>query len=123
MVQIAQKYTDQATQKQYLEAVQKFRLPYWDYFWPRDYEATFTGVLIHETKTKFPYSFQLPQIFHLSSLKIRKAPDNSWDIVDNPFKEYNFPESTQDPHFDIRGVDFLANYNSVRHALVQTLLY
>lgn len=43
MVEIAQTFADS---ERFLNAAQDFRLPYWDYYLPRDYEAVFPGVTI-----------------------------------------------------------------------------
>ena len=41
MVEIAQKF---ANSEKYLKEAQSFRLPYWDYYWPRSYETVFPGI-------------------------------------------------------------------------------
>jgi tyrosinase len=91
MVQVAQSYTDAKDKSIYLDAVQKFRLPYWDYYRPRDFESNFPGVVKNREDTNFPYKFGIPQIFTVSEVMVRKAPSNEWKSMPNPLKSFTFP--------------------------------
>jgi tyrosinase len=93
MVDIAQSYTKPEDKAMYLVAAQKFRLPYWDYFRPRDFNSNFPGVVNDGTDTNFPYTFGVPQIFTVSDVMTRIAPSNEWKSIPNPFKSYIFPKT------------------------------
>lgn len=93
MVDIAKSYTKAEDQTTYLLAAQKFRLPYWDYYRPRDFDSNFPGVVRNRSDTNFPYRFGIPQIFIVSEVMVRKAPSNEWTSIPNPFKSFKFPKT------------------------------
>jgi tyrosinase len=92
MVEIAQSYTSATDKSMYLEAAQKFRLPYWDYYRPRDHISTFPGVVENRKDTKFPYKFGMPQIFTVSEVRYKSAPSNEWKLMPNPLRSFTFPD-------------------------------
>lgn len=90
MVKRAQTFPDAGEQ---LKAVQKFRLPYWDYFRPRDYQTTFPGVLTGDGFTNFPYDFSVPQCLTVDRI-IVSEPQNGKPVrklIPNPLRSYTFP--------------------------------
>jgi tyrosinase len=93
MVEVAQSYTKAEDKNTYLEAVQKFRLPYWDYYRPRDFDSTFPGVVENGEDTHFPYNFGIPQIFTVSDVMVRLAPSNEWKPMPNPLRSFTFPKT------------------------------
>jgi tyrosinase len=119
MVTIAQSYTDKQHRDSYLQAVQKFRLPYWDYYRPRDYDVTFQGIVNPNGTTKFSYKFDMPQIFTLVEIKVLKAPTNVATPVKNPFQSYKFPDATI-ASGDDHGVKAVAAYNNVSYRSITT---
>ncbi|MCJ1439065.1 hypothetical protein MMC27_008456 [Xylographa pallens] len=79
-----------ATRKQdYVEAAKQFRLPYWDYYRPRDYQVTMPGVVKHGTTTA-PYDYHMPQIFTLQEVMVKTLPDEQLVAMSNPFLQYKF---------------------------------
>lgn len=82
-----------AREKQdYIEAAKQFRLPYWDYYRPRNYEVTVPGVFDGEITTA-PFDYHMPQIFTLPKVMIKTLPDNELREMDNPLFKYDFAES------------------------------
>ena len=85
-----------------LEAVQKFRLPYYDYFRPRDYETTFPGVTTKRTVDRqrnipgfdsFPFDFAVPQIFTLERVIVQEPINGQLrkSYIQNPLRSFWFP--------------------------------
>ncbi|KAK3319425.1 hypothetical protein B0H66DRAFT_603970 [Apodospora peruviana] len=92
MYTIAESYTDSAVRSRYLEAVQEFRLPYYDYFRPRGGEVTFN--LGGGRSKTFPWDFRLPDVFMEPTLTVRFAPDDKpKDGIPNPLYSYRFKDS------------------------------
>ena len=58
MTEIVESFTE-PFKSQYREAALRFRLPYWDYYRPRGYDATFPGVR-KEGETYFEIDFAVP---------------------------------------------------------------
>ncbi|KAM7189411.1 hypothetical protein V8F20_010141 [Naviculisporaceae sp. PSN 640] len=103
MVNIANKYTDSAVKARYLNAAQKFRLPYWDYYRARGPGFTVTRQEIRNKDLRdandwdlrappaeFPYDFRLPDIFMTKTVTIRSHPNNEPKSLDNPLYSYKF---------------------------------
>ena len=90
MVEISGKYDPPYRQK-YLDAAKAFRLPYLDYFRPRDGEVKFPGISQNATETSFPYNFRLPDILNEKKVALRLPPHDElrYDI-DNPLYTYKF---------------------------------
>ena len=80
----------------YIEAAKQFRLPYWDYYRPRNYKVTVPGVFDGEITTA-PYDYHMPQIFTLPKVMIKTLPDNELREMDNPLFKYDFAESDLSP--------------------------
>ena len=78
--------------KEYVEAAKLFRLPYWDYYRPRDYKVTMPGVFKNH-KTTSPYDYHMPQIFTLEDLMVKTLPDEKLVPMSNPFLQYRFVDS------------------------------
>lgn len=90
MVEIAKKY-DQPYQQKYLDAAKAFRLPYLDYFRPRDGEVKFPGLSRNPTETSFPYNFRLPDILNERKVALRLPPHDTLKYdIDNPLYSYKF---------------------------------
>jgi tyrosinase len=94
MIDIADKYTDATQKATYKEAVKKFRLPYWDYYRPRDYDARFPGVTRSDGTTYYPYDFRAPQILTVRTVKVRMYPDGRPEEIPNPLSRYKFPDES-----------------------------
>ncbi|CZT49606.1 uncharacterized protein RSE6_10479 [Rhynchosporium secalis] len=93
MAEIAGKYDEPHRQK-YLDAAKTFRLPYLDYFRPRDGKVEFPGLKPNASRTSFPYNFRLPDILNEEKIALRLPPNNelAYDI-DNPLYTYKFSEA------------------------------
>lgn len=93
MVEIAGRY-DEPHRKKYLDAAKTFRLPYLDYFRPRDGKVEFPGLGPNASQTTFPYNFRLPDILNEKKIALRLPPNNelAYDI-DNPLYTYEFSEA------------------------------
>lgn len=90
MVEIANKFGDE---KRWLNAVSRFRLPFWDYFQPRGGRVKFSG-------TKFAYDFALPSIFTTPEVRVLRPNKKDWErnkedweIVQNPLYTFLFPDA------------------------------
>ena len=75
---------------QYRRAAERFRLPYWDYYRPRDYDADFSGV-IKDGQTNFEVDFSVPQIFLLEKIMVHLPPHDSVKLENNPLRTFWFP--------------------------------
>ncbi|KAI9692221.1 MAG: hypothetical protein M1822_006451 [Bathelium mastoideum] len=114
MVKIAGDFHDS---KDHLDAAQKFRLPYWDYYRPRDYGVTFPGV-IRGKQTSFPYEFNIPQIFNLEKVVVRAAPEGNKKTLSNPLCSFWFPfEGGLDNERDWTLAQGFSKGHTVRHPL------
>ncbi len=92
MVEIAGKY-DPPHRQRYQTAAKAFRLPYLDYFRPRDGQVNFPGVQ-SGTQTSFPYNFRLPDILNEPKVALRIPPlDNIKYDIDNPLYTYKFSQA------------------------------
>ena len=104
MVKIANQFTDQTIQQNYLDACARFRFPYWDPCLPR------------ETSTQA--QFGVPRIVSSPSVYVRKPANPELLVqVDNPLYSFKFPTAVQplnNPDFSWEQKD-LANPN-VRHS-------
>ena len=85
----------------YIKAVMDFRLPYWDYFRPRDFRIEFPGINGRRDKhgnldpkdpgfTSYPYDFGVPQILTLEKV-IVQLPGGRSKLEENPLRTYWFP--------------------------------
>ena len=83
MVEIANKFGDE---KRWLNAVSRFRLPFWDYFQPRGSHVNFSG-------TSFAYDFALPSIFTTPEVRVLRPKEENWEIVQNPLYTFLFPDA------------------------------
>ncbi|KAI9656603.1 MAG: hypothetical protein M1821_004810 [Bathelium mastoideum] len=114
MVKIAGTFNDS---KDHLDAAQKFRLPYWDYYRPRDYAVNFPGV-IREKQTSFPYEFNIPQIFKLEKVVVLTAPQMRRETRSNPLCSFWFPfEGGLDNKRDWILAEGYSKGHTVRHPL------
>jgi tyrosinase len=82
------KITSERKQK-YDEAVKSFRLPYWDYYRPRDGPTTFPGVK-DGPRTDAPYNYRAPWIFTEPQIMVKTLPDDELKPMDNPFLQWKF---------------------------------
>lgn len=97
MLEIARTFKDPLKQK-YLDEVQRFRLPYWDYFRPRaKKDVSFRGIMwpksrqrLSKDETSFPYDFSIPQIFTVSKVMVRLPDQTELTEFDNPFASFDF---------------------------------
>lgn len=93
MLEIAESY-DAEYKDDYLEAVEWFRLPYWDYFRPRGASVTFPGV-VHDGETGFPYDYSVPRVLTDKTLMVFKSPKNIREELEgNPLCQFKFVDST-----------------------------
>ena len=83
MVEIADKFADK---KRWLNAVSRFRLPFWDYFQPRGNGVVFSG-------TSFAYDFALPSIFTTPEVRVLRPKKDDWEKVQNPLYTFLFPDA------------------------------
>lgn len=88
MREIALEFTDQ---EKHLKAAEEFRLPYWDYYRPRGYEAVFPGVVDERKSTSYPFDFGAPQIFMLEKVLLRLPPHGDAKFEYNPLRTFWFP--------------------------------
>jgi tyrosinase len=112
ILDIVEEYTKVSAERKsaYVDAAAKFRLPYWDYHRPRDYNAHFPGVFRKSTgefrqgSTYFPYDFCVPQILTLDKVKVKMYPDDELKEIDNPLSRFSFPNgSLSDNDWKIAG--------------------
>lgn len=93
MQQIAAQFDD----PKYRLAADKFRLPYWDYFHPREQKNTVFPGIGPGGKTSFPYDFRMPSVLKEEQLMVYRPktqePNDEKCLVpmDNPLKTFNFP--------------------------------
>lgn len=96
MVDIANSYNE-PHRARYVAACNDFRLPYLDYFRPRDGQVQFPGVAgnVRSPTTSFPYNFRLPDIFNAKTINVYVGPDDSLNSnFTNPLYSYEFSEAT-----------------------------
>ena len=100
MVEVAKRFPE-ADRPAQLAAVQKFRLPFWDYYRPRDYATSFPGIVTRKGLTSFPYDFSAPQVLTLEKLivvepvlKRDSAIAKITKAIDNPLRSFYFPIAT-----------------------------
>lgn len=95
MIDIADQYADTKTKNDYLAAALEFRLPYWDYYRPRDGPVNFPGVIDNGKTTSFNYDYRAPIIFTEAEVYARKPPNNSLEkMTSNPFSGFAFNSKT-----------------------------
>jgi tyrosinase len=93
MAKIAEDYPEHVRPK-YRAALKDFRLPYWDYYKPRNKRTTkMPGITGPRGTTSFDYDFALPQIFTVESVMIRRTSDDQLDSLQNPLNRFVFPSS------------------------------
>ena len=78
--------------QKHIDAVKEFRLPYWDYYRPRDYYIEFPGITDEagRVSTAYPFDFGVPQIFTLEKVIIR-LPSGKLKLESNPLCTFWFP--------------------------------
>lgn len=81
-----------ADKKTYKDALDNFRLPYYDYYRPRGGKTEFPGVFANN-KTVADYDYHLPLIFTTPQIMAKTLPDNEFVPVVNPFFNYRFEPS------------------------------
>ncbi|KAF2731878.1 Di-copper centre-containing protein [Polyplosphaeria fusca] len=92
MLDIAELYNE-PRKSDYKKAVEKFRLPFWDYHRPRDYNARFPGVRLGDATTFYPYDFRAPQIFTVANVKVQMYPDDREVQIPNPLNRFTYPDA------------------------------
>ncbi|KAK1753621.1 hypothetical protein QBC47DRAFT_430447 [Echria macrotheca] len=91
MVEIAGKY-DQPHRDRYQLAAKAFRLPYLDYFRPRDDRGVkWPGPREDQW---FKYDFRLPDVFNEPRINVKLAPSDTIKEIDNPLYAYRFKTET-----------------------------
>jgi tyrosinase len=97
MVNQALKYTDESTKTKYLEACDRFRLPYWDPCLPRQLGEDHSNDL--SSSSTLPYEFGIPKIVSKPKVFVKKQESSSeLSEVDNPLYQYKFPENFRYPN-------------------------
>src|SRR5947207_2181972 len=90
MTEIVESYPEHAKPK-YRAALKEFRLPYWDYYRPRNKRTTkFSGVKPGGTTT-FDYDFAIPQIFTVERVMVARTSDDKLESIENPLNRFVFP--------------------------------
>lgn len=87
MAEIAERFPE-AVRPRYRTALKEFRLPYWDYFRPRDIDNT------NQTNTfrkGTDYLFYLPRVFTTENLTVRRTSDDKRESIRNPLYRYINP--------------------------------
>ena len=89
MYEIAKRFS---TPQRHIDAVKEFRLPYWDYYRPRDYYTQFPGITgqFDGSQTSYPFDFGAPQIFTLEKVMLR-LPNGKMKLEYNPLRTFWFP--------------------------------
>ncbi|KAJ4248373.1 hypothetical protein NW762_012703 [Fusarium torreyae] len=111
---VAKRFSDspditEEDKEKYTAAAKKFRLPYWDYYRPRDYEVTIPGVVDGPTTTS-PYDYHAPQIFTMPEVMVKRLPDNKLVNMSNPFFQYAFESDDREKiEWEISGLDMSLN--------------
>lgn len=85
-----------AEKKAYRDALKMFRLPYWDYFRPRDRRKTTMPGVVKDGETVAPFDFHVPRIFTVSHVMIKSLPNNVPRLMENPFFNYKFKLGNMD---------------------------
>ena len=93
ILEIVEKYDDEALRETYRKAALEFRQPYWDAFRPRGGKVTFQGVRNSEG-TSFPYDFRIPTVLVTEKLNLRMWPKGDYQLIDNPLYDFNLPPET-----------------------------
>jgi Common central domain of tyrosinase len=94
MVKKAHEYSDESTQKKYLEACSRFRFPYWDPCLPRQLFPDPNTEL--DDTSGIPYEFGIPKIVSARKVFLRK-PQNPDQLIeeDNPLYQFRFPDGLE----------------------------
>ncbi|KAF5633744.1 tyrosinase precursor (monophenol monooxygenase) [Fusarium sp. NRRL 25303] len=102
--------------KKYLAAAQQFRLPYWDYYRPRDKtKTTFPGVTNpKDGTTTAPFDWGAPQIFTMPQVMVRRLPDNELIPMPNPFFQYTFSD---EQYAKIAATGFPQNFADIKQTI------
>ncbi|OAP60301.1 hypothetical protein AYL99_05303 [Fonsecaea erecta] len=83
---------DRAFQSKYLTAARAFRLPYWDYFRPRDVDAKFPGIKLEGNRTRHDYDFRMPDILNVREVMVRVPPYDKLTVQSNPLYNFKFTD-------------------------------
>lgn len=87
---------------EHVEAVKKFRLPFWDYFRPRGGNIRFPGVRDPESGTTgYGWDFSIPYILEVERVMVFKPstgkdpPEKEFQLqeIDNPLYKFTFPKA------------------------------
>lgn len=89
MLAIVREY-DRSIQPKYKAAARAFRLPYWDYFRPRDVDAKFPGIKFEGRRTSYEYDFRMPDILNVTDVMIRMPPYDHLEMRSNPLYNFKF---------------------------------
>jgi hypothetical protein len=88
--------------ERWIEAVKKFRHPFWDYYRPRKAE-------LKKSELKFPYPgvqnsaigvtsvdwlFSVPEVLTVPLVKVLRPKCEDWEEIDNPLYSYAFKEDS-----------------------------
>ena len=76
----------------YLAAAKAFRLPYWDYFRPRDVDARFPGIKLEGLRTRYDYDFRMPDVLNVRDVMVRMPPDDRLSLRSNPLYSFKFTD-------------------------------
>ncbi|KIW32469.1 uncharacterized protein PV07_04014 [Cladophialophora immunda] len=83
---------DRPFQSRYLSAAKAFRLPYWDYFRPRDVDARFPGIKLEGNRTRHDYDFRMPDILNVKEVMVRVPPYDKLTVLSNPLYNFKFTD-------------------------------
>ncbi|KAL9070477.1 MAG: hypothetical protein Q9157_005808 [Trypethelium eluteriae] len=93
MAEIAELFPENA-KKKYRDSLKDFRLPYWDYYKPRNQTKTkMPGITQPGGATSFEYDFGIPQVFTVESVMVRRTSDDQLEPLENPLNRFIFPSS------------------------------
>ncbi|KAK4958258.1 hypothetical protein LTR10_004684 [Elasticomyces elasticus] len=95
MVAIAQSYADQTWQKTYLDACDRFRLPYWDVCMPRNNTSDGATAKVKAAKGNI-WRWGFPKVLKTKNVFVRfpNSPDQLTSMA-NPLYQFSFPSSTE----------------------------
>ncbi|GME33151.1 Tyrosinase [Neofusicoccum parvum] len=113
MQEIAADFTD----PKYRTAARTFRLPYWDYFRPRERKDTGLTGFRAGKQTSFPYDFGLPAVLRSKKLMVYRPKTNETKPVDmdNPLMAFNFPKTDGLTSTEWKRYPVFSQQHTVRH--------
>lgn len=96
MLEIALTFPDADEQ---VKAAEQFRLPYWDYYRPRDWNGPRQGLP----------NFYAPQVFTLEEVMVQLPGSDKLELIKNPLHHYEFPtEAIPSSQWSITGASVSA---------------